>query len=288
MPASHSIPSLPLPPSLHRPSSPQAKPENLVDTFILLMPEAAKSGADLARICELQGYTKKLQSELLAQFQRKRGGGDPFGGAAPIPSPGGLPGAASAPAFPGGGSGVSSISSSSYDPGRDGLPGAASTGGIMGAGNLDALKLSVNTFTRELASSMKMVGPRGGGTSQDNSPMAGRDGKVGGGGGAGGAGGERGGRGGGGGGGKVGGGGGGLGGGKTCCPPQPGRDASGCVGGVSSAGDERRIHTQQPHALCAPANLAPCGQDGGMCCLRSGAGWGTPHNVVHMLCGCTH
>jgi hypothetical protein len=32
----------------------QAKPENLVDTFILLMPTGAKTAQDLARICELQ------------------------------------------------------------------------------------------------------------------------------------------------------------------------------------------------------------------------------------------
>lgn len=32
----------------------QAKPENLVDTFILLMPSASKTQHDLARICELK------------------------------------------------------------------------------------------------------------------------------------------------------------------------------------------------------------------------------------------
>lgn len=32
----------------------QAKPENLVDTFILLMPANAKTVTDLARICELK------------------------------------------------------------------------------------------------------------------------------------------------------------------------------------------------------------------------------------------
>lgn len=33
---------------------PQAKPENIVDTFILLMPVASKTQQDLARICELK------------------------------------------------------------------------------------------------------------------------------------------------------------------------------------------------------------------------------------------
>jgi hypothetical protein len=32
----------------------QAKPENLVDTFILLMPPASKTQQDLARVCELK------------------------------------------------------------------------------------------------------------------------------------------------------------------------------------------------------------------------------------------
>jgi hypothetical protein len=32
----------------------QAKPENLVDTFILLMPATAKTANDLARVCELK------------------------------------------------------------------------------------------------------------------------------------------------------------------------------------------------------------------------------------------
>jgi len=32
----------------------QAKPENLVDTFILLMPASAKTPNDLARVCELK------------------------------------------------------------------------------------------------------------------------------------------------------------------------------------------------------------------------------------------
>lgn len=42
---------LPLTLGSHRP---QAKPENLLDTFILLMPPSQKSAADFARVCDLK------------------------------------------------------------------------------------------------------------------------------------------------------------------------------------------------------------------------------------------
>ncbi|KAI8462913.1 MAG: subunit of GARP complex [Monoraphidium minutum] len=115
----------------------QAKPENLLDTFILLMPASQKGAADFAR-----GFTKKLQSELLVQFARKTGSSlDPLAaiGAGSFSSG---PGAAGAL---GGGVGL----------------GGGGGGSGSGGGNLSALKSSVNSFTRELASSMSL-GPRGG------------------------------------------------------------------------------------------------------------------------------
>jgi hypothetical protein len=228
------LPSLSLP-------LPQAKPENLVDTFILLMPAASKTPHELGRVCELkvcacvwgaslarcsldvpsgethsrlaltqmQGFTKKLQGELLAQFMRKVGGSGSSmadqqqqqqqrhaGGTAPATS-----GASSFLQLPGG-LGASSSSYTAGSPGK--LPGAQQQqqqqyqqyqqplggagsagagaspgGGGFGAGgsgsgpssgsgggaasNLSALKMSVNSFTRELASSMSTISRAAGG-----------------------------------------------------------------------------------------------------------------------------
>eukprot|EP00879_Flechtneria_rotunda_P008030 GHRR01008412.1.p1 GENE.GHRR01008412.1~~GHRR01008412.1.p1 ORF type:complete len:961 (+),score=374.37 GHRR01008412.1:225-3107(+) len=135
----------------------QAKPENLVDTFILLMPANAKTPTELARICELKGFTKKLQSELIGQYTRKVGGtpaadqsplalagSGTSGSSSPVPS---IIGQANASPVPGG----SSSTTATPLGGLGGVSGGA-------ASNLNALKTSVNSFTRELASSMHIRG----------------------------------------------------------------------------------------------------------------------------------
>lgn len=94
----------------------QAKPENLVDTFVLLMPANYKTPADFVRVCELKALQKKTQQDLLIQFQRKMGDPISFPSASTPP----LPSVSMAPA----------------------------------ASNLSAFKLNMNSFTRELASSL--------------------------------------------------------------------------------------------------------------------------------------
>eukprot|EP00775_Hariotina_reticulata_P007996 gene7996-8194_t len=178
----------------------QAKPENLVDTFILLMPASAKTPNDLARVCELKGFTKKLQSELIAQCIRKMGGSNyeslPAAAGASstgtssassvvaAPQPGGLPGLMAAA----GSVGSHSAGSSGSGVGPSGCGPAGVGGGFGGLGpgtaaasNLNALKMSVNSFTRELASSMSMGAPRGstadGGGGSPQAAAAARDSK---------------------------------------------------------------------------------------------------------------
>lgn len=125
-----------------------------------------------------QGFTKKLQGELIAQFMRKTGGTAADGMASHSPSPA----AAAFAASTGSSSSSSYYSSSAAERDGRGLGAAAisapaafgsgsgSASGIGGGGgsfggpgaNLSALKLSVNTFTRELASSMSMRDRDGG------------------------------------------------------------------------------------------------------------------------------
>eukprot|EP00878_Enallax_costatus_P033636 GHUV01037174.1.p1 GENE.GHUV01037174.1~~GHUV01037174.1.p1 ORF type:complete len:827 (+),score=323.16 GHUV01037174.1:597-3077(+) len=176
----------------------QAKPENLVDTFILLMPANAKTVTDLARICELKGFTKKLQSELIGQYSRKVGGttGGPAEAAPFYPSgstsissnpassvPASRLGGAASPAA-GLGSSSSSVPVGFGSGGPGGLGGMGSSGGPSAASNLSALKMSVNTFTRELASSMSIsrgnTGDGGGGSPMHGGGSGGssRDGKA--------------------------------------------------------------------------------------------------------------
>lgn len=146
----------------------------------------------------LQGFTKKLQSELIGQYTRKVG------------SSGGAADAAPAPFYPSGGSSASSstaagaANSASASSARMGASGSVPSGlgsgsstvpvgfgssGVMGsssvptaASNLSALKMSVNTFTRELASSMSIsrgnTGDGGASPHAGGSAGSSRDGKA--------------------------------------------------------------------------------------------------------------
>lgn len=96
-------------------------------------------------VCLVQGFTKKLQSELQIQYARKMGLSDP------LASSGLAPALSSAT-----GGGPVGISSSNTGMGPVSTSSAAS--------NLNALKMSVNSFTRELASSMNISRPEGQGT----------------------------------------------------------------------------------------------------------------------------
>lgn len=172
----------------------QAKPENLVDTFILLMPSASKTQQDLSRICELKGFTKKLQSELMVQYARKAGStadqqqqsassfyspgtstshttsAKPPASGLQLTSSTSTPAAGQGPfsAAAAAGGGLSTSSA-----GFGGLP-PSSGSGSGAASNLSSLKMSVNSFTRELASSMSSSISRAaaGTSSGEKSPQA--------------------------------------------------------------------------------------------------------------------
>mmetsp|Transcript_28777 Transcript_28777/g.63416 ORF Transcript_28777/g.63416 Transcript_28777/m.63416 type:complete len:903 (+) Transcript_28777:134-2842(+) len=63
----------------------QSKPENLVDTFMLLMPAQSQNMHEFVRVCEMKNLTKKQQSDLMALYQHKVSGGD--AASAPIVAP---------------------------------------------------------------------------------------------------------------------------------------------------------------------------------------------------------
>ncbi|GAX83739.1 hypothetical protein CEUSTIGMA_g11164.t1 [Chlamydomonas eustigma] len=63
----------------------QSKPENLVDTFMLLMPAHAQGVQEFVHVCEMKTLTRKQHSDLMALFQHKMAGGD--AASAPIIAP---------------------------------------------------------------------------------------------------------------------------------------------------------------------------------------------------------
>lgn len=117
---------------------------------------------------ELQGFTKKLQSELVAQYSRKIGGSTsntaeaasfyPSSSTSISNNPSNSVPAARVAGASGGGLGSvsTSVPLGLGSGGQGGLGGMGGSGGPTTAGNLSALKMSVNTFTRELASSMSI------------------------------------------------------------------------------------------------------------------------------------
>ncbi|KXZ52139.1 vps53 [Gonium pectorale] len=126
----------------------QSRPEQLVDTYLLLMPPGAQSPAEFQRLCDLKALTRKQQADLMALYQLKAGQaavgqvqGDRAGAA----------GAAAAAAAVSGAAGASASGTS----GEGGLASAA-------ASNLGTFKLSMNNFTRELAASIPFAGKRAG------------------------------------------------------------------------------------------------------------------------------
>eukprot|EP00798_Chlamydomonas_sp_ICE-L_P013814 gene13814-19730_t len=52
----------------------QAKPENLVDTFMLLMPQQLQNQTELVRVCEMKGVSRALQQSLLHDHHQRSGG----------------------------------------------------------------------------------------------------------------------------------------------------------------------------------------------------------------------
>jgi hypothetical protein len=54
----------------------QSKPENLVDTFLLLMPAQSQTVAHFGHVCEMKVLSKKQQTDLMALYQHKMAGGD--------------------------------------------------------------------------------------------------------------------------------------------------------------------------------------------------------------------
>lgn len=54
----------------------QSKPENLVDTFLLLMPAQSQTVAHFGHVCEMKVLSKKQQADLMALYQHKMSGGD--------------------------------------------------------------------------------------------------------------------------------------------------------------------------------------------------------------------
>ncbi|GFR43120.1 hypothetical protein Agub_g4124 [Astrephomene gubernaculifera] len=125
----------------------QSRPEQLVETYMLLMPAAAQSPAEFQRLCELKGVPRKQQSDLVLLFQQRAA---QAGGRAAGAGPTGLSGAAGAcgdaPAAPIG------AAAAGCEPG---LATAA-------ASNLGTFKLSMNNFTRDLAASIPFAGRRTG------------------------------------------------------------------------------------------------------------------------------
>jgi hypothetical protein len=201
----------------------QARPEHVADAYSLLMPAHLQTPGDFARACEACGFTRKLAGELMALYARRQeaggGGGGGAGGAGATAGSGGGGGggmsptlgrqqqpaqvvspsaaafaaAASASARQNGTAG-SSHQQTQQQPARrpggersggGGGGGGGAGGGLAGAagGGLAALKSSVNSFTRELASSMSVGAAAAGG----RGPSAGGAGVGGGGGGGGGA-----------------------------------------------------------------------------------------------------
>lgn len=135
-----------------------------------------------AAACRPQGFTKKLQSELTLQYMRRVGTGADIAHAQQ-PSPALLPASlqAAAPSNPSHKQQAQPTPSSKPPPdsgtwepphtrvaaasalglggqstGFGGLPPSSSSGSGAGS-NLSALKMSVNSFTRELASSMSTI-----------------------------------------------------------------------------------------------------------------------------------
>lgn len=167
------------------------------------LPAQAAIHAGLCVLFLVQGFTKKLQSELTTQYLRKVGGAAdqqqqhphqqaaspfatsvvhssagpsssslnrPMGVHAPSSSSGAGPGpsSAAAAAAVAAGSGLTSPIGSGFG----GLPPSGGSGSGA-ASNLSALKMSVNSFTRELASSMSTIGrATGGAGSGAGSPQA--------------------------------------------------------------------------------------------------------------------
>ena len=75
----------------------QARPESLLDAFILLVPPPQRSAHALARVCEVRGFTRKLTGELLALYARRTGsalGPEPLSAGGGGGAPGGSAGAA--------------------------------------------------------------------------------------------------------------------------------------------------------------------------------------------------
>lgn len=54
----------------------QSKPENLVDTFLLLMPAGAQNLQQFTHLCEMKALTRKQQADLTALYQHRMSGGD--------------------------------------------------------------------------------------------------------------------------------------------------------------------------------------------------------------------
>ena len=121
--------------------------------------------------CFKQGFTKKLHSELLALYMRKMGQGDPLA-ASPSGSGVAMSGAANSPRASTGisSSSMGGMSSSSSSAAFGGSPSVMSGMGNMGSSNLNVLRMSMNTFTKELASSMNLGLPRHGGDSSSPHP----------------------------------------------------------------------------------------------------------------------
>ncbi|KAG2492670.1 hypothetical protein HYH03_009085 [Edaphochlamys debaryana] len=115
----------------------QSKPEQLVDTYLLLMPPAAQSAAEFQRLLELKNLPRKQQGDLLAAYQARAAGAGAGASGAARAGGGGVGGAG---AGGGGGDG-------------GGLASAA-------ASNLGTFKLSMNNFTRELAASIPFAGKK--------------------------------------------------------------------------------------------------------------------------------
>nr|BCL66141.1 hypothetical protein [Volvox africanus] len=143
----------------------QSRPEQLVDTYLLLMPPAAHSLMEFQRLCELKALNRKQQSDLMGCYQLKVGQLGPRtapasgSGAAAAASSSGSPGLPGGAVESAGGASVSSVagSSSAYGSGSDVTLACAS------ASNLGSLKASVNLLTRELAASIPFAGKRAGG-----------------------------------------------------------------------------------------------------------------------------
>ncbi|GLI62858.1 hypothetical protein VaNZ11_005587 [Volvox africanus] len=142
----------------------QSRPEQLVDTYLLLMPPAAQSLMEFQRLCELKALSRKQQSDLMGSYQLKVGQLGPRT----------MPASGSSAAEAAASSGSPRPPGSAPDPGCGAsgayVAGSGSAYGGVGdvalssasASNLGSLKASVNMFTRELAASIPFAAKRTG------------------------------------------------------------------------------------------------------------------------------